>query len=203
MTAPIEFVVDVIPIGVPTMTYNAALSKLGTFPATLVLVSDAAAYVMGHNDRQRRRLILQASLLNPFTEQLFRRAGISSAMNVLDIGCGGRLPGDRPRGRVRYRCAGTATARRKCVLQQLHSSPGIDWSLRSPLHIIRSSNSALEFFIAAAIVPSLDNPSRTFSFRITDCKGAGSSTNCYSSCPPVLVTTLARGARLRRLRRIG
>ena len=52
------------------------------------LVSDAAAYVMGHNDRERRRLILQASLLNPFTQQLFGRAGISSGMNVLDLGCG-------------------------------------------------------------------------------------------------------------------
>src|SRR5262252_6747416 len=51
-------------------------------------MSDASAYVMGHTDRERRRLKLQASLLNPFTEQLFRRAGISPGMNVLDIGCG-------------------------------------------------------------------------------------------------------------------
>jgi ubiquinone/menaquinone biosynthesis C-methylase UbiE len=51
-------------------------------------MSDAASYVMGHDDRERRRLVLQASLLGPFTEQLFRRAGISSGMNVLDIGCG-------------------------------------------------------------------------------------------------------------------
>jgi ubiquinone/menaquinone biosynthesis C-methylase UbiE len=43
---------------------------------------------MGHNDRERRRFILQASVLNPFTQQLFRRAGISSGMNVLDLGCG-------------------------------------------------------------------------------------------------------------------
>jgi ubiquinone/menaquinone biosynthesis C-methylase UbiE len=43
---------------------------------------------MGHDDRERRRLALQASILNPLTEQLFRRAGISSGMNVLDIGCG-------------------------------------------------------------------------------------------------------------------
>src|SRR5215472_16798994 len=43
---------------------------------------------MGHDDRERRRLVLQASLLNPFTEQLFRRAGISSGMDVLDMGCG-------------------------------------------------------------------------------------------------------------------
>jgi ubiquinone/menaquinone biosynthesis C-methylase UbiE len=51
-------------------------------------MSDAAAYVMGHDDRERRRLALQASLLHPFTEQLFRRAGVSWGMNVLDIGCG-------------------------------------------------------------------------------------------------------------------
>ena len=43
---------------------------------------------MGHDDRERRRLRLQASILNPFTEQLLSRAGISSGMNVLDIGCG-------------------------------------------------------------------------------------------------------------------
>jgi ubiquinone/menaquinone biosynthesis C-methylase UbiE len=43
---------------------------------------------MGHDDRERRRLVLQGSILNPLTEQLFRRAGISSGMSVLDIGCG-------------------------------------------------------------------------------------------------------------------
>jgi SAM-dependent methyltransferase len=48
----------------------------------------AATYVMGHNDRERRRLALQGSILNPFTEHLLRRAGISSGMHVLDIGCG-------------------------------------------------------------------------------------------------------------------
>ena len=51
-------------------------------------MADANAYVMGHDDRERRRLLLQASILNPLTEQLFRRAGISSGMRVLDIGCG-------------------------------------------------------------------------------------------------------------------
>jgi len=51
-------------------------------------MSDRPAYVMGHDPRERRRLLLQASILNPLTEQLFRRAGISSGMNVLDIGCG-------------------------------------------------------------------------------------------------------------------
>jgi SAM-dependent methyltransferase len=42
----------------------------------------------GHNDRERRRLALQASILNPFTEQLLRRAGVASGMHVLDVGCG-------------------------------------------------------------------------------------------------------------------
>jgi ubiquinone/menaquinone biosynthesis C-methylase UbiE len=43
---------------------------------------------MGHDDRERRRLLLQASIQNPLTEQLFSRAGISSGMHVVDIGCG-------------------------------------------------------------------------------------------------------------------
>ncbi len=53
-------------------------------------MSDAASarYVMGHNDRERRRLELQGSILNPFTEQLLRRAGIAGGMRVLDVGCG-------------------------------------------------------------------------------------------------------------------
>src|SRR5262252_2887668 len=51
-------------------------------------MSNTDSYVMGHDDRERRRLLLQASLLNPFTEPLFHRAGISPGMDVLDIGCG-------------------------------------------------------------------------------------------------------------------
>src|SRR5262252_7716802 len=51
-------------------------------------MSDSTDYVMGHDHRERRRLLLQASILNPLTEHLLRRAGISSGMNVLDIGCG-------------------------------------------------------------------------------------------------------------------
>lgn len=51
-------------------------------------MSESTPYVMGHDDRERRRLLLQASILNPLTEQLFRRAGISSGMQVLDVGCG-------------------------------------------------------------------------------------------------------------------
>jgi len=51
-------------------------------------MSDSTAYVMGHDPRERRRLLLQASILNPLTEELLRRAGITSGLKVLDIGCG-------------------------------------------------------------------------------------------------------------------
>jgi len=46
------------------------------------------SYVMGHDDRERRRLSLQASILNPLSDQLLRRAGFSAGLRVLDIGCG-------------------------------------------------------------------------------------------------------------------
>jgi SAM-dependent methyltransferase len=43
---------------------------------------------MGHTDRERRRLSLQASMLNPLTDSFLRRAGISAGMHVLELGCG-------------------------------------------------------------------------------------------------------------------
>ena len=54
------------------------------------ILSDTTAsrYVMGHTDRERRRLALQGSILNPITEQLLRRARLAEGMSVLDFGCG-------------------------------------------------------------------------------------------------------------------
>ena len=48
----------------------------------------ASAYAMGHTDRERRRLSLQARNLNPLTQDFFVRAGIRPGMRVLDLGCG-------------------------------------------------------------------------------------------------------------------
>jgi len=51
-------------------------------------MSAAAGYVMGHTDHERRRLALQAAILNPLTDGFLRRAGISAGMHVLELGCG-------------------------------------------------------------------------------------------------------------------
>ena len=48
----------------------------------------ASAYLMGHTDHERRRLSLQASILNPYTHEFLRQAGLAPGMRVLDFGCG-------------------------------------------------------------------------------------------------------------------
>lgn len=45
-------------------------------------------YVLGWSDAEQDRLIRQATLLEPFTECLFRDAGIARGQRVLDIGSG-------------------------------------------------------------------------------------------------------------------
>lgn len=46
----------------------------------------AGSYVMGHDERERRRLALQARIINPITEHLLARAGLAHGMRVLDLG---------------------------------------------------------------------------------------------------------------------
>jgi ubiquinone/menaquinone biosynthesis C-methylase UbiE len=45
-------------------------------------------YLLGHTDREQRRLIRQARVLEPATNHFLRDAGIVSGMRVLDVGCG-------------------------------------------------------------------------------------------------------------------
>jgi hypothetical protein len=45
-------------------------------------------YVMGRTSAEALRLQLQGSVLAPHSAQLFRLAGITSGMKVLDVGCG-------------------------------------------------------------------------------------------------------------------
>src|SRR5882762_5128428 len=47
-----------------------------------------AKYILGHSQQEIGRLILQATILRPFTERLVRNAQIGPGMRVLDLGCG-------------------------------------------------------------------------------------------------------------------
>jgi protein-L-isoaspartate O-methyltransferase len=47
-----------------------------------------APYVLGETEPEYERLIRQAGLFDPFTERLFRKAGIGPGKRVLDIGSG-------------------------------------------------------------------------------------------------------------------
>lgn len=50
--------------------------------------AELPTYVLGHSQRELKRLIRQAELFEPATEQLFRMAGLRSGMSVLDVGSG-------------------------------------------------------------------------------------------------------------------
>jgi SAM-dependent methyltransferase len=53
--------------------------------------SSGSTYVLGHDDAEIRRLLLQARLYDDYTEHALRLAGLRPGMRVLDVGCG---PGD-------------------------------------------------------------------------------------------------------------
>jgi ubiquinone/menaquinone biosynthesis C-methylase UbiE len=48
----------------------------------------SVSYVLGDADLEHERLIRQAAIFNPFTERLFRDAGIGPGQRILDIGSG-------------------------------------------------------------------------------------------------------------------
>jgi SAM-dependent methyltransferase len=51
----------------------------------------SSTYLLGHEDAEVRRLMLQARLYDDYTEHALRLAGLRPGMRVLDVGCG---PGD-------------------------------------------------------------------------------------------------------------
>ena len=52
------------------------------------MATDDGRYVLGHEDRELRRLIAQGEFYRELTAALFRGAGIGRGMRVLDVGCG-------------------------------------------------------------------------------------------------------------------
>lgn len=66
----------------PVVTYQASEPVIVDGSRT------GASYVLGSTGREHERLSRQARIFNPFTERLFRNAGISRGQRVLDIGSG-------------------------------------------------------------------------------------------------------------------
>jgi ubiquinone/menaquinone biosynthesis C-methylase UbiE len=54
----------------------------------VVANENQSSYQLGHSEAELKRLMVQASVLRPITEQLLRRAGIRPGMRILDVGCG-------------------------------------------------------------------------------------------------------------------
>lgn len=52
------------------------------------LVNAASPYVLGHSERELKRLAHQARLIDPMTREFFLQAGLAPGMRVLDIGSG-------------------------------------------------------------------------------------------------------------------
>jgi SAM-dependent methyltransferase len=54
----------------------------------MTTATPAAPYVLGSTDAEHERLIRQAAIFDPYTERLFRDAGIGPSQRVLDVGSG-------------------------------------------------------------------------------------------------------------------
>jgi len=54
----------------------------------MITAHASTGYVLGSNDAEHERLTRQARTLAPYTERLFRDAGVSSGQRVLDVGSG-------------------------------------------------------------------------------------------------------------------
>ena len=52
------------------------------------LPSADASYLLGDTNAEHQRLMRQAAIFEPFTERLFRDAGVGPGQRVLDIGSG-------------------------------------------------------------------------------------------------------------------
>ena len=65
------------------------MRRIDSFPEkTDARATRRSEYVLGRSERESQRLVKQSIFLRPSTERVFRKAGITAGMRVLDIGCG-------------------------------------------------------------------------------------------------------------------
>ena len=60
----------------------------GNIPRDMIASGSTSQYVLASTDAEQERLIRQAARLGPYTERLFRDAGIGPGQRILDIGSG-------------------------------------------------------------------------------------------------------------------
>src|SRR5215471_11622935 len=63
-------------------------SKDANIQRDMIASGSTSQYVLGSTDAEQERLIRQAARLDPYTERLFRDAGMSRGQRILDIGSG-------------------------------------------------------------------------------------------------------------------
>src|ERR1700747_3043800 len=63
-------------------------SKHGNILRDMTARGSTSQYVLGSTDAEQERLIRQAARLDPYTERLFRAAGMGPGQRILDIGSG-------------------------------------------------------------------------------------------------------------------
>jgi len=78
-------------VALDQMPSNASVDDAGGNGPMRRRTINPSTYLLGHADAEVRRLLLQARLYDPYTEQALRLAGLRPGMRVLDVGCG---PGD-------------------------------------------------------------------------------------------------------------
>src|SRR5882672_10017883 len=65
-----------------------SIEKHGSIPDHMTTSNSTSQYVLGSTDAEHERLVRQAAQLDPYTERLFREAGIGPGQRILDIGSG-------------------------------------------------------------------------------------------------------------------
>jgi hypothetical protein len=64
------------------------IKRVTTTPTNVTTANSSHDYALGYTNSEHERLIRQAARIAPYTERLFREAGIGPGQRVLDLGSG-------------------------------------------------------------------------------------------------------------------